>query len=68
MVEVIDDWYHLVCMEFFWPRFKTKEGTHNIEFMCGLLPVGWIMLYMVPTETSTYESTLIQFYTGKMIL
>jgi hypothetical protein len=55
-------------MELFWPRFTRKEGTQDIGFMCGLLPIGLIMLYMVPTETSTYQSTLIQFYTGKMIL
>jgi hypothetical protein len=65
MGEIIDDWCHLVSIEFFWPRFRTKEGTQNIGFMCGLLPIGLIMLYMVPTETSTYQSTLIQFYTWK---
>ncbi len=42
MGEVVDDLCHLVCMEFFWPRFTTKEGTQNIGFMCGLLPIGLI--------------------------
>jgi Na+/melibiose symporter-like transporter len=62
MGEVEDDWCHLACMEFFWPRFTTKEGTQNIRFIRGLLLlIGLIMLYMVATETGTNQSTSIQF-------
>jgi hypothetical protein len=47
--------------KFFGQDFTTKEGTQNIGFMCGLLPIGLIMLYMVPTETGTNQSTSTQF-------
>ncbi len=31
----------VTCMELFWPRFTRKEGTQDIGFMCGLLPIGF---------------------------
>ncbi len=41
MGEVTDDWCQLVCMEFFGPRFTTKEGTQILNPFMDFFLLGW---------------------------
>jgi hypothetical protein len=63
MGEVIDGWCHLVSLawNFLGQDLQEKRGHKILDSCVDFFLLGLIMLYMMATETSTYQSTLIQF-------